>query len=187
MSASGSKFRFLIKQYLTVLDLWCMLGEDEGKWREKGRLQTRRPGRADGSTAPDYQVLYRPGPIGRSGPSRARCVLHRGALEAPSGDRIRVEFKYHDPSDALPTARLIFATNELPAFLDTSEGLWRRLLVIPFEVTIPEERQERDLAGRICRRELPGFAGEWLSTPTCEPSPRPPRIGGLAVTFLPQP
>jgi len=74
-----------------------------------------------------------------------------------SGDRIRVEFKYHDPTDARPTARLIFATNELPDFWDKTEGLWRRLMVIPFSVAIPEERQDRKLATKICKRELPGL------------------------------
>jgi len=74
-----------------------------------------------------------------------------------SGDRIRVEFKYHDPTDARPTARLIFATNELPEFWDKTEGLWRRLLVIPFSITIPEEKQDRKLAAKVCKRELPGL------------------------------
>jgi len=74
-----------------------------------------------------------------------------------SGDLIRIEFKYHNPTDARPTARLIFATNELPHFLDRSEGLWRRLLIIPFEVTIPEEQQDRKLAQNICGNELPGL------------------------------
>jgi P4 family phage/plasmid primase-like protien len=74
-----------------------------------------------------------------------------------SGDLIRVEFKYHDPIDARPTARLIFATNELPEFWDKTEGLWRRLLVIPFSVTIPEKDQDRKLAANICERELPGL------------------------------
>lgn len=74
-----------------------------------------------------------------------------------SGDLIRGERKYHDPVDARPTVRLIFATNEVPHFSDRSEGLWRRLLFLPFNVTIPEAEQDRKLAKRICQKELPGI------------------------------
>lgn len=74
-----------------------------------------------------------------------------------SGDQIRVEFKYQDPTDAYPTARLIVATNGLPQFCDRTEGIWRRLLIIPFTVTIPEAEQDRELAAKICREELSGL------------------------------
>ena len=81
-----------------------------------------------------------------------------GILKAMvSGDLIRIERKYQEPADARPTARLIFATNEIPNFVDRSEGLWRRLLFLPFNVTIPEDEQDRSLARRICKTELPGI------------------------------
>ena len=81
-----------------------------------------------------------------------------GILKAMiSGDLIRVERKYQDPMDARPTARLIFATNEIPIFVDRSEGLWRRLLFLPFKVTIPEDEQDRGLARKIYTTELSGI------------------------------
>ena len=55
-----------------------------------------------------------------------------------------------------PTAKLIFATNHLPQFSDTSDGIWRRMRVIPFLETIPEERRDRTLAKRIANEELSG-------------------------------
>lgn len=74
-----------------------------------------------------------------------------------SGDPFRVEFKNQTPFEAKPTVRLIFATNELPHFVDRSEGIWRRLLILPFGVTIPEDRQDRRLADHITRKELSGI------------------------------
>lgn len=73
-----------------------------------------------------------------------------------SGDRIQVEFKYQTSTEARPTVRLIFATNEPPLFKDRSDAIWRRILIVPFEVTIPEERQDRNLALAICSTELRG-------------------------------
>jgi P4 family phage/plasmid primase-like protien len=74
-----------------------------------------------------------------------------------SGDRIKVEFKYRNPTHAKPTVRLIFATNTLPRFSDATEGIWRRLLILEFDVAIPPDQQDRKLSERICKEELPGI------------------------------
>ncbi|VTT96514.1 Predicted ATPase OS=uncultured Gemmatimonadales bacterium HF0770_11C06 PE=4 SV=1: Prim-Pol: D5_N: Pox_D5 [Gemmataceae bacterium] len=39
---------------------------------------------------------------------------------------------------ARPTAKLMFCTNTVPRFTDRSGGLWRRLLLVPLMVVIPE-------------------------------------------------
>lgn len=73
-----------------------------------------------------------------------------------SGDRVQVEFKFKSPVYVSLTTRLLFATNELPVFRDRSRGLWRRLMILPFNVTIPEEKQDKKLARTICDTEAPG-------------------------------
>lgn len=55
-----------------------------------------------------------------------------------SGDRMTFERKYHDNVDAIPTARLVLATNNLPRFSDRSSGIWRRMLLMPFKRVVPE-------------------------------------------------
>lgn len=61
-----------------------------------------------------------------------------GHLKAfTAGDRMQFERKYRDPLELTPTARLVLATNNLPRFSDRTNGLWRRLLLMPFRVTIP--------------------------------------------------
>jgi P4 family phage/plasmid primase-like protien len=66
------------------------------------------------------------------------------------GEMVRVEEKFIPPYDAPSTARLIFATNKVPYFRDRSNGIWRRSLILPFQVTIPEEKQDRDLVEKLC-------------------------------------
>lgn len=61
-----------------------------------------------------------------------------GHLKAfTSGDRMQFERKYRDPVELTPTARLVLATNNLPYFADRSGGVWRRMILMPFRVTIP--------------------------------------------------
>ena len=51
---------------------------------------------------------------------------------------------------------LIFNLNELPFPDDASLGFIRRLQYVSFDVTIPKERQDPELASKIIREELSG-------------------------------
>lgn len=59
-----------------------------------------------------------------------------------------------------PSHTLWLATNHKPRASDTSNGFWRRIRLIPFNVTIPAEEQDHDLARKL-REELPGVLG-WV-------------------------
>lgn len=72
------------------------------------------------------------------------------------GDPIYFERKYRDGFTTKPTARLIIACNEMPRFADRSLGLWRRVLMVPFNVTISEQEENPDLAKEL-EGELPGI------------------------------
>jgi putative DNA primase/helicase len=45
----------------------------------------------------------------------------------------------------------------LPRFHDTSDGIWRRLALVPFERVCPPEERDPELKARL-RAELPGIA-----------------------------
>jgi putative DNA primase/helicase len=65
-----------------------------------------------------------------------------GTLKAfVSGDRMSFERKGKDPFTARPTARLVLSTNNLPRFADKSEGVWRRLCLVPFNRRVLEEER----------------------------------------------
>lgn len=80
-----------------------------------------------------------------------------GQLKAfTSGDTMLFERKYRDPVSAVPTAKLVFATNVLPLIRDKSDGIWRRMLLLEFHVTIPEHKIDSHLTDEL-RKELPGI------------------------------
>jgi len=72
------------------------------------------------------------------------------------GDLITVDRKNLSPIQFRPTARILVTTNERPRVSDRSEGFWRRMLVLPFRVTIPESKQDNHLKTRLAT-ELPGI------------------------------
>ena len=53
-------------------------------------------------------------------------------------------------------AKLCFNCNELPKDIEQSEAYFRRLIVVPFRVTIPEDEQDKELAQKIIASELAG-------------------------------
>lgn len=54
-------------------------------------------------------------------------------------------------------AKLMFNANELPTDIEHNHAFFRRFLIIPFRVTIPEEKQDKNLSTKIIKHELPGI------------------------------
>jgi P4 family phage/plasmid primase-like protien len=76
-----------------------------------------------------------------------------------TGSPVTIERKYRDPFQLRNRARLTFATNVLPRFADRSNGIWRRMLVLPFAQVVPEHERDRrflDPEWWIASGELPG-------------------------------
>jgi P4 family phage/plasmid primase-like protien len=73
-----------------------------------------------------------------------------------AGDRMDFARKFKEPVRALPTAKVMLATNELPRFSDPSCGIWRRMLLVPFNVTIAPEKQDKQLVSKLSA-ELSGI------------------------------
>lgn len=74
-----------------------------------------------------------------------------------SGDPVQFERKNRDPVSCYCHARLIFATNHLPAINDRTMGTFRRLLVIPFKESFNEAKADKLLDAKLAQ-ELPGIA-----------------------------
>jgi putative DNA primase/helicase len=72
------------------------------------------------------------------------------------GDPISANPKYKDPFQFYATFKLVLRTNHLPKVNGDDEGIWRRLLVVPFDVTIPEEEVDSNLQAKL-EAELPGI------------------------------
>lgn len=73
-----------------------------------------------------------------------------------AGDRTEFARKFKESVPAKPTAKMMIATNALPRFRDKTMGIWRRILLVPFDKVIAEDAQITDLTKRL-KRELPGI------------------------------
>jgi putative DNA primase/helicase len=76
--------------------------------------------------------------------------VEEGTVKAfVSGDRMFFDRKNQTGIQARPTARIFVTTNTLPHFQDRSIGIWRRLILIPFRVSIPESQQDPHLVEKL--------------------------------------
>jgi putative DNA primase/helicase len=73
-----------------------------------------------------------------------------------STEPIQARLKYGNSFTMENYAKLAFNCNELPKDFDHQNAYFRRLLIIPFRVTVPENRQDKTLAGKIIKSELAG-------------------------------
>jgi putative DNA primase/helicase len=74
-----------------------------------------------------------------------------------SGERVPVEEKHRPVFATNLTAKHLFLTNVLPHFRDFSDGLWRRLILVPFDRVCPPEKRDPLLKAKL-RAELPAIA-----------------------------
>lgn len=85
-----------------------------------------------------------------------------GKLEASifkqlvSGEPVEARLPYGQPFILKQYAKLIFNCNELPKDVEHTNAYFRRFLIIPFDVTIPQSEQDKTLHTKIIDKELSG-------------------------------
>lgn len=78
-----------------------------------------------------------------------------------SGEPITYRKLGEDVFESRSVPYLIFSLNSEPESNDTSLGMIRRLQYVNFEVTVPKEKQDPELASKIINKELSGVFN-WL-------------------------
>jgi putative DNA primase/helicase len=73
------------------------------------------------------------------------------------GDTIVARQLYEREFEFKPQHKLVIAANHQPAVKDTGESFWRRIRIVPFNVTIPAAKRDKRLVEKLIKRELPGI------------------------------
>lgn len=72
------------------------------------------------------------------------------------GEVITARMLYQNAFEFKPRFKLWLAGNYKPTVKGSDHGIWRRMKLIPFTVTIPPEERDPDLERKLCE-ELPGI------------------------------
>ena len=76
------------------------------------------------------------------------------------GDTLSARFLHQEWFDFVPSHKIFLGTNHKPVIKGTDHAIWRRIKLVPFEVTIPEKERDIHLAGKL-KAEFPGIMA-WL-------------------------
>lgn len=87
-----------------------------------------------------------------SGRRLAECLIK----QLTGGDTISARKLYSEFFEFKPTFKVWFAANHKPIIRGTDWGIWRRIRLIPFSVTIPENERDRNLFEKL-KNQLPGI------------------------------
>ena len=83
--------------------------------------------------------------------------LNEGLLkQLTGGDKVTARYQYGSEFEFIPEFKLWMGTNHKPIIRGTDTGIWRRVHLIPFTVTIPEDKVDKHLSHHL-RAELPGI------------------------------
>lgn len=72
------------------------------------------------------------------------------------GDRLKARFMRQDFFEFQPTFKLWLAANHKPVIKGTDYAIWRRIRLIPFDVTIKAKEQDKKLGDKL-KAEYPGI------------------------------
>jgi len=84
-----------------------------------------------------------------------RRLAETTVKELTGGDTVSARFMRAEWFEFRPVLKLWLGTNHRPQVRGTDEAIWRRLRLVPFNVTIPPDERDRTLPARLAR-ELPG-------------------------------
>ena len=74
------------------------------------------------------------------------------------GDTVRARFLYQEGFEFLPQFKLWLAANDAPRVRDNDSAIWRRILRIPFENTVPKEKRDATLKATLRDPSISGPA-----------------------------
>jgi len=85
-----------------------------------------------------------------------RSWAERTIKQLTGGDRLKARLMRCDFFEFQPTHKIIVAANHRPKVRGQDEGIWRRIKLVPFGVTIPPEQRDKTLLAKL-RGEASGI------------------------------
>lgn len=93
--------------------------------------------------------------VAQEGQEGAR--LDEGVIKQMTGDdEITARFLHREFFTFKPRFKVVLVSNHKPVITGSDHGIWRRVVLVPWPVTIPTEKRDRDLLNKLLA-EMPGI------------------------------
>lgn len=106
--------------------------------------------RRGGSEAtPDLMLLVNARMVRTSEPDEGQRLQEGLIKELTGGEPMQVRALHSDFFEFDPHFKLTMSGNHKPEIRGTDAGIWRRVLLVPFDVQIPEEKRDQELGEKL--------------------------------------
>ena len=130
----------------------ALLG-DYGAWTEPQTLLSRT---VDEGVRNDLAALCGSRFVGTAETAAGKRLDEGLVKRLTGGDPVTARFLYREFFSFVPRWRTWLATNHRPEIRGTEHAIWRRIRLVPFDVVIPESRQDPELPDKLLA-ELSGI------------------------------
>lgn len=145
----------------TLIDCWAHVMGDYSQtipiesFLDQGRM------RRGGEASPDIASLPGIRCLRTSEPEKGAQLAESMVKLVTGGEPLRARHLNRDFFEFRPAFKLTMQGNYRPKVVGTDEGFWRRMLLVPWLVTIPEEEVDAQLPEKI-KLEAPGILNRLL-------------------------
>lgn len=135
----------------TLVETWCgMLGKDYSMKAPSGFLMQKN--RNDHPT--ELADLHGKRLVSAIETAESGRLSEALVKELTGGDTIRARRMREDFWEFQPSHTVVLATNHKPTIRGTDFGIWRRVCLVPFIVTIPDDEKDETLKNKL-QKEWP--------------------------------
>ncbi len=127
-----------------------------GDYAEQADFGTFLTGKNEGGPRNDIARLKGARFVSAVEAGQGRQLAETIIKQVTGGDKITARFLYHEFFEFFPQFKLFLVANHKPQVAGTEEAIWRRIRLVPFTVTIPDEERDTELLEKL-QRELPGI------------------------------
>lgn len=129
-----------------------------GTYAMETPASTLMRGREDNSNQPSNDVARLAGArVVNANETEEGQALAESKIKAMTGDDVMIaRFLHKEFFEFRPQFKIWVRTNHKPKIRGTDTGIWRRVKLIPFKVSIPAEKKDPELTNKLLA-ELPGI------------------------------
>lgn len=158
-----------------LIDAWSHVAGDYGETIPIETFLEQGKARSAGQATPDLAMLPGKRMLRTSEPEKNSKLAEAMIKLVTGGEPIQARHLNRDFFKFYPEFKLTISGNYRPTIAGTDEGIWRRVRLVPFSVSIPKEERDITLGDKL-RKESSGILNrllqglrEWLGNGLMEP------------------
>lgn len=132
----------------TLVDTWATIaGDYSGTVPIETFLDQGRK-RKGSDASPDLAALVEVRMLRTSEPEKGSKLAEALIKLATGGEPMPVRRLMRDPFDLHPAFKMTVSGNHRPSISGIDDGIWRRVMLVPWDVQIPDREKDRQLVRR---------------------------------------